>query len=223
MFVILLLVTFISIVSANNCTYDLCSGHGVCSVEENNVCVCDKGWTTYLSVNNKQCNSKERHRLFCNLFGCKNIIPKLTGTCTEASCNNHGYCNNDNTACICNSGYTTFDSKDGTQCNYKQKDSVTAFCLTFFLMWVGAGNWYLGNIAMAVGQLVYSVGGRIAIHFIINSLKELNDWPNEIVKKYSKMLKSLLGLGYFIWWIIELVAIGQGNMTDGNGASVPGL
>jgi TM2 domain-containing membrane protein YozV len=219
MFLILLLIA--SAASANNCTYELCSYHGTCSVEENNTCICDKGWITNPSINDKQCNSI--FDLLLIISDRKNNAPKLAGSCTETMCNNHGYCNNDNTTCICNSGYTTYKSKDGSQCNYKQKDSVTAFCLTFFLMFVGAGNWYLGNTVMAVGQLVYSIGGKFIIYFIVNSLKELNYLSNEIAKKYRKMLVNFLGIGYLIWWIIELVAIGQGNMTDGNGAPVPGL
>lgn len=59
-------------------------------------------------------------------------------------------------ACKCNAGWI---DKDDGQCNYQQKDKLTAFLLSFFLFAFGAGYFYLaaGNccyVCMGVTNLL---------------------------------------------------------------------
>lgn len=138
-----------------------------------------------------------------------------TFTCvvgTSTNCSSNGVCVEPG-QCQCNNRYTTFNS-DYMQCNYHQKNTVTAFCLEFFFGAFGAGHWYLRNMGLAIGQLMFCVG----IALIDFTLKHC-----AVPEKIRKHVKSMLGLGLVIWIIIELVWIAQAKRTDGNGASIPHL
>lgn len=60
---------------------------------------------------------------------------------SDIDCNSNGICSSVTGQCRCDIGYTTYDSKDGTQCNYKQKFQMNAFLLSLFLGEFGAGNY----------------------------------------------------------------------------------
>lgn len=225
MFLILLLLSSIS-VAYTECTYDVCSYHGICSTK--GICVCDNDYTTDPSINSKQCNV-EKHwfaKVFCNTFECNNVIPEhgfsFNGNCTNALCNYHGICNDDKTECICDSGYITYKSNNGTQCNYKQKNTVVAFCLSLFLFPVGAGEFYLENMGLGAGQLVYVFGFCILIAILTCVLGfTMKDTDGSVV--IIPCFICLWSMGLIAWYIYDVVTIGKGNMTDGNGAPIPSL
>lgn len=140
------------------------------------------------------------------------------GNCTNGFCNYRGFCDDTKTYCICNTGYITFRSTDGTQCNYQQASTVAAFLLEFFLgSMSGAGYFYLGKIGLAVGQLVLFLvsicccgGGYYYV-------------KGDGSKGYASGGCGLLSLGIFIWWLYAVIVIGLGHVTDKNGAPIPPL
>lgn len=69
-------------------------------------------------------------------------------------CSNHGYCNRDSTACLCDDGYVTHDCDASTQCCYKQENRIKMFILSFFVTWTGAPFFILGMTGLGVGILV---------------------------------------------------------------------
>eukprot|EP01084_Bolivina_argentea_P201888 345020_1 len=80
----------------------------------------------------------------------------------EVHCDGHGICivdeDLDLNRCHCDEGYiTTGGEYAEIQCDYKQKDQLTAFLLHFFLGQFGAGRFYVGDIGYGVDQLLYSV------------------------------------------------------------------
>lgn len=135
-----------------------------------------------------------------------------------ASCDYNGICIDSNT-CECNKEYTTH-YKDGKEnpykaCNYQQKNRVTAFCLQFFLCVFGSANWYLGNIGLAVGQLILYCGTSIVGCRPSKKYENVNSEDEPMSNKFYK----LICLGCLAWWIAELVLIANGARKDGNGVS----
>lgn len=172
-----------------------------------------------------------------------------TTNCTSPkSCSYNGYCIDVNT-CKCDDGYTTHDSTPNISCNYKQKDRLVAFLLQFFLFSVGAGNFYLGNIGLAVGQLFYYVGSFIFLCIVMCGASCCFIWCDDDSNRFSfsrsrfgsrqihtnidddhtgKTLAfsccyCLFVLGMLIWFVIETVYIGDGTRLDGNGVKTYGM
>lgn len=75
--------------------------------------------------------------------------------CTGDSCL-FGRCLSNGT-CLCDSGYVTFGS-NGLNCNYQQKEKLTAFLLSFFIGSTGADWFYLarGNESMISYYVFFS-------------------------------------------------------------------
>jgi TM2 domain-containing membrane protein YozV len=164
-----------------------------------------------------------------------NIDNNVTdGNCTDIMCNDHGFCNSENTECICDYGYITFNSND-TQCNYEQKKVVTAFWLSFFFLGVGGGQWYMGNNGWAIAELVYFFIGlyvswciTAAIYsdkkYELHDLNDNYDNDRDFNTSFCTCCIWRTWLGILgAWWITELVIIGQGEAHDGNGAPIPGF
>lgn len=125
------------------------------------------------------------------------------------SCDYNGYCI-DESNCRCDDGYTTHDSDPSIACNYKQKDWITAFLLHFFLGLFGAGNFYLQNTGFAVGQLVMFIVNACCCKMTITSKN--NDGTTT-----QTTSTGILSIGIFIWWLVDCIRIGTGELGDGNG------
>lgn len=138
----------------------------------------------------------------------KSVISQNTNNiinCTsDDNCNNNGVCNKN--TCICNIGYTTYNSI--TKCNYKQKDQLIAFFLSLLLGIFGADQLYMGNYIIAIPKISIT----IVTICIFCSYKIDN---NEIKEKTSCSL-YLFSLIVFAWYISDVVMIGLNNYTDGN-------
>jgi hypothetical protein len=136
--------------------------------------------------------------------------------CTKELCNNHGKCSND--TCDCDNGWITFDSNNGTMCNYEQKSGKTAFLLEFFFSPVGAGYFYIERYDLGIGQLLSCIGMFIVlcIYFIDDRVK----------KEFWGVIKCgfiIWVITTFIWWLVAIITIGCGAINDGNGAPITGL
>ena len=107
---------------------------------------------------------------FTDIVTVQSVMQPVINCTSPASCSWNGFCVDINT-CRCDDGYTTHYNKGNNKdnnnvtkaCNYKQKSRLVAFLLQFFLFIVGAGNWYLDNVALAAGQLIYNFGGTMMI------------------------------------------------------------
>lgn len=139
------------------------------------------------------------------------------GTVSE-ECSYNGICTNEGT-CDCDDGYTTHPKNSNRACNYKQKSRVTAFLFSFFLgVESGAGEWYLGNTDLALGQLFLTwLGcGFICIATCIISIICQKKSEGEI-----SCLTSSLGflwlIGVVIWWFCDWILIVKGKIQDKNG------
>jgi hypothetical protein len=143
----------------------------------------------------------------------------VSANCTEAyDCSYNGICTNEKT-CKCNDGYVTYPSNHVTGCNYKQKSTLVAFLLQFFLGFIsGAGYFYLGQTELGLGQLFLFWGGTIlSLFFACCSCSEKSDSNEEI------LYKCVLYMGCIIWYMYSLAEIGGGITKDGNGAPIASL
>lgn len=91
---------------------------------------------------------------------------------SDADCNN-GKCNTN--ICVCLTGYVTF--KNDT-CNYKQKEKLTTFLLSFIVGGLGVDWFYLaegnsGYIAAGVFKLL--TGGGFGIWYMVDWIRVLAD------------------------------------------------
>lgn len=139
-------------------------------------------------------------------------------------CSYHGICQDDGNSCVCNDGYTSstsLSSGENLQCDYKQKDTLTAFLLELFLGEFGAGYFYLGLIPLAVGRLCLFVFGSIPLIFIV-CMGVLVD-SEECVFVVATCYGCLWTCAITGWWFASMVMIAQGTILDGNGMPFPAL
>ena len=153
-------------------------------------------------------------------------------------CNYRGNCKSDGD-CVCDDGYATSDDSQ-TQCDYKMKSRLIAFLLQLFLgAFSGAGEWYLGNVDYAIGQLLLCIGGFCfiicfmpilfacfsiekketeskTVDFTVDTTDE-NECCNNIILIIYTLFATLIPVGITIWWIYDLVMIANGTRTDHNG------
>jgi len=150
-----------------------------------------------------------------------------SSNCTDYSdCNYNGVCTKEKT-CRCNDGYITFPEDNESGCNYKQKNTLTAFLLQFFLGgFSGAGYFYLDVIPYGVGELFLFWGFFFCICIfaccLIASVKNGND-DNTCLSILVSLFGCLWIIGILVWWIYSLVTIANGSQLDGNGAPIPRL
>ncbi len=135
---------------------------------------------------------------------------------STVDCYSNGVCDPQANVCVCNSGYTT------SNCSYKQKKQLTAFLLQLFLGKFGAGHFYLGNINLAVGQLVLSLSTCILPCILMLLIKCMMDNNSDnscgvMTAGVAQCLTAIITLAIIGWWIAELILIGTGTRTDGNG------
>jgi hypothetical protein len=145
----------------------------------------------------------------------------IFNNCTEEYCSYRGRCDISQTKCICDDGYITFGKTD-KECNYKQKETLVAFLLEFFLgLESGAGYFYLGQTDMGIGQLVLFWLGFIPFCFIVCCSIGSSDTNKGGVGICCAYLYAFALIFAIIgWWIAALVTIGTGKVTDGNGAPI---
>ena len=148
----------------------------------------------------------------CSTIGIQSEYCSFNGICTTS------------TSCKCDDGYITFPTDNKEQCNYKQKSMLIAFLLSFFLGIVsGAGEWYLGNIGLAVGQLVFMWGFSPFICIIACCAASISGEDNKVFSCLFKCLGALWGSGIIVWWLCDWIMIINGTTNDSNGASLQGF
>tara|TARA_B100001964_G_C13976209_1_gene484111 strand:+ start:45 stop:644 length:600 start_codon:yes stop_codon:yes gene_type:complete len=131
-------------------------------------------------------------------------------------CSNHGVCNQEGSGCICNDGYLTYPSNSDPQCNYEQKSQTTAFLLSFFLGYVGAGRLYIGQFTLGVIKLclIFIVCGIGCILQPIFSYLNVNEDTNKCL---MDILASTGKFAIVLWWLIDVILFGINDIDDDNG------
>lgn len=148
--------------------------------------------------------------LFCVFLCCSAEFLCLSRT----DCNHHGECNENRSDCICEAGYVTFKSDD--KCNYEQKNRIIAFILHLLMFFIGAGEWYLGNIYLACIPIVllfiwllFEIGLFCVTYCV--------DIKEDTIRNVQYFMKCVILTLFTLWTFVEIVYIGNGIRKDSNG------
>eukprot|EP01084_Bolivina_argentea_P078689 142817_1 len=109
---------------------------------------------------------------------------------------------------------TGYPSDSPTPLNiYSDKTQITAFCLTFFFGVFGAGRWYINEQIGASFQLVMFILFGCLMALAVYFYKDYEKENGTVVG----WIASCICCGLFIWWIVDLALIGEGQFVDDNG------
>ncbi len=135
--------------------------------------------------------------------------------CTNQNCQApYGQCTYDKTMCICFHGYLNTPEKlneTKLYCTYEQKSQNTAFLLTMFFFFVG--NFYVGNIAHAVPQLILTL-----IPCILCCIG-MATGVRQSEGKGKAIMGCLMGTvccACTVWLIVDMVLFGNNRIKDSN-------
>ena len=112
----------------------------------------------------------------------------------------------------------TFD-EDTRQCSDSRKSQLTAFLLTFFLIWTGAANFYIDRLEFAIPQLIFGIV-LLVLGCVGRCIKECvkdSDSGKVIVCCFIGIPYLVLSIFFFAWWIGDLVIFGTNQRDDGDG------
>ena len=143
----------------------------------------------------------------CTDFGQNSVYCDYNGICLPSG------------VCRCDDGYITFPKSSTISCNYKQKSRLNAFLFSFFLgIEGGAGEWYLGNENLALGQLLFTWATFFCILIFVCCLLAAFNTTEGFGGCCAYILCSLWCFGIVIWWMCDWIMIINGQTKDGNGA-----
>ena len=160
------------------------------------------------------------------LLGLASLSMAQSTACTsDASCNN-GVCKN--STCVCTLGYVTFGNQT---CNYKQKEKLTAFLLSFFVGNFGADWFYLasgngGYIVAGIFKLItgiFLIGGScfLCCTMICSAVDKSSIKACGIVLSVIVIVLMILcSLTNSIWYLVDWIRILTNSFKDGNGVSL---
>jgi hypothetical protein len=148
-------------------------------------------------------------------FNQRNIV------CTQKNCvAPYGVCTNNNTVCMCTSGYANFVPAGETTydfyCTYKQKKQIIAFLLEFFIS-VGVGHFYAGRILFGVFKLLVMFG-PIILGILMCCTAMMKDRDSSTCMGLFVMIASCTFIcGGLIWQLVDVIMFGINSYKDGNG------
>jgi hypothetical protein len=121
-----------------------------------------------------------------------------------------------NVICKCTPEYANEPSmrkinKVNVQCGYERKRRFIALFLSFFLPF-GLDYLYLGQYWIFIGILLaccFTIIGN-CYRFAVSS-------HSNYFKNHSNLFFTALAILSLIWWVINIILIASGKITDGNG------
>ena len=114
---------------------------------------------------------------------------------------------------------TVFDYDTAT-CTDNRRNQLTAFLLAFFLSWVGAANFYINQLGLAIPQLLIGIFLSIAScgsRILYSTTKESENKPCLAVTCCCAVVALVLSLTEFSWWLADLIIFGLNDREDGDG------
>jgi hypothetical protein len=121
--------------------------------------------------------------------------------------------------CQCNDGYITWQTSD--ICAYKQISKLAAFLVSFFFGPLGV-DWFMlsrgdgGYIAAGVLKLFMPCGFCVVLSCILMGGRHENAKACIII--VANVLRIIVTVGLFIWWLVDWIRILANSFPDGNGA-----
>jgi len=148
--------------------------------------------------------------------------------CTSYNCPYPNMCIQGNTVCKCMAEFAEYElnkqSRDPaaqgiavgqSYCSYKKKNQLVYFLLELFLN-IGVGHFYAGNYLLGGLKITIVFLPCLLVCVMVCLGVAITDKISNIFS-FGFCLVCLLGFGQFIWWLVDLIIIGIGKYTDGNG------
>jgi hypothetical protein len=148
---------------------------------------------------------------------------------SQLSCNTDAECNNgkcSSNQCKCDAGYTTYMNQT---CNYKQKEKLTAFLLSFLVGAFGADWFYLADgkdtyIVAGVFKLLTGVFCIIGSCFLGCTVVCMKNDKCRIMGTVSTVIIIVLvilsTLTNAIWYLVDWIRVLCDTFKDGNGVDL---
>lgn len=221
---LLLIIFIVSINSYETTNNLLCSNHGVLIDKDN--CICDDPFFSGINQTiEQQCN----YYLDMDL---PQVVSKDHNIChdSENDCDGHGKCKNG--TCICDEEYATIIGSD-IDCTYKRKYGWLALLLHALFGSLGVGHFYIGNVALAMGQfsltIIIPCGSTYLIYivFAILACCSVVEGEGRSMKICGVSMGLVIGvfallsvLAMSVWWIVDIFLFAFNYYRDGNGIAL---
>lgn len=118
-------------------------------------------------------------------------------------------------------------NETSSECIDNRQSQLTAFLLAFFLTWVGAANFYIGQLALAIPQLLIGIVVLVmgCVQRVFRALTKDKDQVGlKVVACSCGIFLALLSGIQFAWWLADVIIFGINSRPDGNGCPlVPNL
>lgn len=141
------------------------------------------------------------------------IIPIVLSCDTTTCYSLGGDCNSNNT-CVCKNGWITYGN-NGLNCDYQQKDWLTALLLQIFLGGFGAANFYTNNIKYAIPQLLIGISG-LFVPCILGCVMCCRRKGKFVGLSILITFIVLCSLVTIAWWIADVVRYATNVVPDAN-------
>lgn len=139
----------------------------------------------------------------CGKFQCPADSSKCSGKYSET--------------CSCSPHYASYPFDTNILCSYYKKIQLYAFLLELFLMF-GIGHFYLGNYTHAILKAIFFLLGYFL--FIILRTMSKKTEENNTFTLLTALFGCMICVGMLIWQIIDVILLGLGKYTDGNGVEL---
>jgi TM2 domain-containing membrane protein YozV len=98
----------------------------------------------------------------------------------------------------------TLLKREDKQKDPTRKNQLVALLLCLFVGWLGVHRYYMGRVVSGVAMFILYLSG---FAFLFAGYK----WSGLYVFAVAAVI------GFFVWWIIDLISIATGKMKDGEG------
>ena len=153
------------------------------------------------------------------------------------NCDARGVCVNEEDgtwSCKCDDGYATYpepedpQSEDAVYCQYKQKEQLTAFLLSFFLGGCGAGRFYVESWTLGALKISFCMGLPICLCCVmcfgtlcgLGFAQNFNSDGDGVMAACGCVgccIICIYSLGVFAWCLTDIILFGINDIPDGNG------
>ena len=158
---------------------------------------------------------KEKYILIILITLIVNIsyVNNFPSSCSKVT---HGICLSEAYA-VCEKEYATKEDETDNWCEYKRKKQLTYFLIETIAAF-GVGHIYAKNYKYGIPKLIYwIISWSLILTIRIISVKK--GYKNDI-NCVCSLLSFLLSIGMIVWYIYDVVMIGENRFTDGEGVDI---
>ncbi|MCQ2816561.1 MAG: hypothetical protein MJ252_04755 [archaeon] len=139
--------------------------------------------------------------------------------CSSDNCPYPNVCNTDKTACYCAKEMANYpeEGEGGVYCTYKRKDQLTCFLLELLLN-SGIGHIIRGKVGLGVAKLILAFFIPTGFCFYLCITCCAN--KNAICGCIGITLGAVYFIGFFVWWLVDVIKFGKNTYKDKHGVTL---